>query len=411
MMRRVVVTGMGIISPISRNAEEFLASLKAGRHGIGPITKFDTAEYKAKLAAELKDYDPSDYFDKAEWRKIDPFTQYTLIAAKEAMEDSGLLEASFDHNRAGVFIGSGIGGLTTTLEAHNTLLQKGPRRVSPFTIPSMISNMASGQVAIKYDLRGENLPVVTACATSSHAIGEAMRSIRHGYSDIILAGGTEASITDLSIAAFTSIMALTLETDPDRASIPFDLNRSGFVMGEGAAVLVLEDYEHALKRGARIYGEVSGYGNTCDAFHITAPAAGGEGALRAINLALAENGDFDADKTYFNAHGTSTGLNDKTETEAIKQAFGADAYKLSISSTKSMTGHMLGAAGACEAIASLMAINHSFIPPTAGLRDRDPECDLDYTPVTAVAKTVDYAVSTSLGFGGHNAALMFKKVK
>lgn len=411
MIRRVVVTGMGVLTPIGKNVPEFLDSLKNGRHGIAPITKFDTTEYKATLAAELKDYNPSDYFDKSDWRKLDPFSQYAMIAAKEAMEDSGLLEAEFDHDRAGVFIGSGIGGLETTLEAHKTLLEKGPRRVSPFTIPSMISNMAAGQVAIKYDFRGENLPVVTACATSTHAIGEAMRSIRHGYSDIILAGGAEASINGLSVAAFTSSMALTLVSDPDRASIPFDLNRAGFVMAEGAAVVVLEEMEHALKRGAKIYGEVTGYGNTCDAHHITAPAPGGDGAYRAITTALKENGAFDVEKTYYNAHGTSTGLNDKTETEAIKKSFGEDAYKLSVSSTKSMTGHMLGAAGAVEAIASLLAMNHSFIPPTVGLKDRDPECDLNYTPGVAENKEVDTAISTSLGFGGHNAAIMFKKVK
>ncbi len=411
MIRRVVVTGMGVLTPIGKNVPEFLDSLKNGRHGIAPITKFDTTEYKATLAAELKYYNPSDYFDKSDWRKLDPFSQYAMIAAKEAMEDSGLLEAEFDHDRAGVFIGSGIGGLETTLEAHKTLLEKGPRRVSPFTIPSMISNMAAGQVAIKYDFRGENLPVVTACATSTHAIGEAMRSIRHGYSDIILAGGAEASINGLSVAAFTSSMALTLVSDPDRASIPFDLNRAGFVMAEGAAVVVLEEMEHALKRGAKIYGEVTGYGNTCDAHHITAPAPGGDGAYRAITTALKENGAFDVEKTYYNAHGTSTGLNDKTETEAIKKSFGEDAYKLSVSSTKSMTGHMLGAAGAVEAIASLLAMNHSFIPPTVGLKDRDPECDLNYTPGVVVNKEVDTAISTSLGFGGHNAAIMFKKVK
>ncbi|MFB0918280.1 MAG: beta-ketoacyl-ACP synthase II [Clostridiaceae bacterium] len=411
MIRRVVVTGIGVLTPIGKNVPEFLESLKNGVHGIAPITKFDTSEYKATLAAELKGYNPSDYFDKSDWRKLDPFSQYAMIAAKEAMEDSGLLEAEFDHNRAGVFIGSGIGGLETTLEAHKTLLEKGPRRVSPFTIPSMISNMAAGQVAIKYDFRGENLPVVTACATSTHAIGEAMRSIRHGYSDIIMAGGAEASINGLSVAAFTSSMALTLVTDPDRASIPFDLNRAGFVMAEGAGVVVLEEMEHAIKRGAKIYGEVTGYGNTCDAHHITAPAPGGDGAYRAITAALKENGAYDVEKTYYNAHGTSTGLNDKTETEAIKKSFGEDAYKLSISSTKSMTGHMLGAAGAVEAVASLLAMKYSFIPPTVGLKDKDPECDLNYTPGTAVHKEVDTAISTSLGFGGHNAAVMFKKVK
>ncbi len=408
-MKRVVITGMGIVSPIGNNVETFRTNLMAGRHGIGPITRFDTSDYKATLGAEVKDFDPSHLIEKKELRRFDLFSQYALVAADEAMQSAGLHEAAFDHDRAGVYIGSGIGGMLAFENGLRDLDQKGPRRVSPFLIPAMISNMATGQVAIRYGLRGPSLPVVTACATSTNAVGEAFRNIRYGYSDLILAGGSEASMTDIAVAGFIACMALTASTDPDRASIPFDAERSGFVIGEGAAVLVLEELEHALARGAKIYAEVTGYGNTCDAYHMTAPDPEADGSARAIRLAVEEGGDIDVDKTYYNAHGTSTGLNDKTETAALKKAFGEGAYRLSISSTKSMTGHMLGAAGAAEAIASVLALNENTVPPTLGYQVPDPECDLDYTPNTAKSKELEFAVSASLGFGGHNAAIVMRK--
>lgn len=408
-MNRVVITGMGVVSPIGNEVNTFKENLMAGKHGIGPITRFDTTDYKATLAAEVKDFNYDHLISKKDARRFDLFSKYAMVAADEAYQMSGLGEAEFDHDRAGVYIGSGIGGMITFEDGLRELDSKGPRRVSPFLIPSMISNMATGQVALHYGLRGPSLPVVTACATSTNAIGEAYRNIKHGYSDLILAGGTEAAITDIGVAGFIACMALSNSTDPDRASIPFDAERSGFIMGEGAAVLVLEEMEHAVKRGARILAEIIGYGNTCDAYHMTAPDPEAHGSARAIRLSVEEAGGVDIEKTYYNAHGTSTGLNDKTETLALKTAFGQDAYKLSISSTKSMTGHMLGAAGAVEAIASILALAENKVPPTVGLEIPDPECDLDYTPKTAKEKDLEFAVSASLGFGGHNASIVLRK--
>ena len=408
-MKRVVITGMGIVSPIGNNINVFKENLMAGRHGIGPITKFDATDYKATLAAEVKDFSAEHLISKKDLRRYDDFSKFAMVAADEAYTMSGLGQAEYDHDRAGVYIGSGIGGMIAFEDGLRDLDSKGPRRISPFLIPSMISNMATGQVALHFGLRGPSLPVVTACATSTNAIGEAYRNIKHGYSDIILAGGAEASVTDIAVAGFIACMALTNSTDPDRASIPFDLERSGFVIGEGAAVLVLEEMEHAQKRGANILAEVVGYGNTCDAYHMTAPDPEANGSARAIRLSVEEAGGVDIEKTYYNAHGTSTGLNDKTETLALKNVFGPDAYKLSISSTKSMTGHMLGAAGAAEAIASILALEENKMPATIGLEVPDPECDLDYTPNTAKEKELEYAVSASLGFGGHNASIVLRK--
>lgn len=408
-MKRVVITGMGIISPIGNDLASYQENLMAGRHGIGPITRFSTEGYKATLAAEVKDFQIDHLIDKKEVRRFDLFSQYALAAADQAWQQSGLANGGFDPHRAGVYIGSGIGGMLAFENGLRDLDQKGPRRVSPFLIPAMISNMATGQVAIRYGLQGPSLPVVTACATSTNAIGEAFRNIKHGYSDLILAGGSEASITDIAVAGFIACMALTNATDPDRASIPFDAERTGFVIGEGAGVLVLEELEHAQQRGANILAEVVGYGNTCDAYHMTAPDPDAEGSARAISLGLDEAGGVDAAKTYYNAHGTSTPLNDKTETLAVKKAFGEGAHQLAISSTKSMTGHMLGAAGAAEAIAAVLAMQTNTVPPTLGYQVADPDCDLDYTPNTAQVRDLQAAVSASLGFGGHNAAIVLRK--
>lgn len=408
-MKRVVITGMGIVSPIGNDIATYGENLMAGHHGIGPITKFDTTEYKAKLAAEVKGFSASHLLSKKEERRYDTFAKYALVAANEAFQMAGLHEADFNKDRAGVYVGSGIGGMVTITEGIRTLDAKGPGRLSPFFIPSMIMNMATGLISIHFGLKGPTLPVVTACATSTNALGEAYRNIKHGYSDIILAGGSEAAVTDIAVAGFIACMALTNATDPDRASIPFDKERSGFVIGEGAGVLVLEELEHATKRGAKILAEVVGYGNTSDAFHITAPDPEAVGSARAIREAVTEAGLVDPVTTYYNAHGTSTELNDKTETHALKNVFQEDAYKLSVSSTKSMTGHLLGGAGAAEAIASILALNENKVPPTVGLQVNDPECDLDYTPNTAKEKELRHAISASLGFGGHNAAVVFKK--
>ena len=360
-----------------------------------------------KIAAEVKGFDPSLYMEKADISRTDLFTQYAIGCASQAMEDSGLKE--FDHDRFGVYIGSGIGGLATMVTETQKLLNNGPRRVSPFMIPMMISNIAAGQVAIRFNAKGPCLPIVTACATGTHSIGEAFHSIAHGYADVILAGGTEASILPLAMAGFTSSMALSTRNDPLDSSIPFDKRRDGFVMGEGAGVLVLEDYEHALARGAKIYAQVAGYGNTCDAFHITASLPDGSRAAAAMTLAMREAGISGGDGLYINAHGTSTPINDKTETQAIKVALGDSAYRALVSSTKSMTGHMLGAAGAVEAIASILAVKEGIAPPTIGYKEPDPDCDLDYVPNQARKADLKAALSVSLGFGGHNAAVAFLK--
>ncbi len=409
-MNRVVITGMGAFTSVGRSVETLFESLKAGHHGMGLITRFDTTDFKAKVAAEIRDYNPLEYLPKAEARKMDLFTQYAMIAAAEAMGDSGL-EGKVDPERFGVYVGSGIGGMDTFLSGAITLSQQGPRKISPFIIPMMISNMAAGMISIRYGAAGPTLPVVTACATSTHALGEAFRAIKHGYADAILTGGTEAAINPLAMAGFQNAMALNNTDDPDSASIPFDKRRNGFIMGEGAGILVLEEYGHAVRRGANIYAEVVGYGNTADAHHMTAPHPDGAGAIRAIKLALAEGGYEEGMAVYVNAHGTSTPLNDKAETMALKAAFGEEAArKLHISSSKSMTGHMLGAAGAVEAITSVMTLRTGIITPTVGYRVPDEDCDLDITPNQAAHAPCDFAISNSFGFGGHNGVIALKKI-
>lgn len=411
-MRRVVITGVGAVSPVGNTAEETWGSLIAGKSGIGPITHFDTSDpaCKVKLAAEVKDFDPSLYMEKGDIRKSDLYSQYAMAAAVQAMQDSGL-EGNIDSQRLGVYVGSGIGGMDTFVDQCNTLEQKGMKRISPFFIPMMISNMAAGNIAIRFKAKGPSMCVTTACATSAHAIGEAFHTIRYGYADAMIAGGAEATINKLAVAGFTNCKALTTEEDPNRASIPFDKERSGFVMGEGGAVLVLEEYEHAKARGAKIYAEIVGYGNTNDAYHMTAPEPNAEGSAKSIELAVKEAG-MPADAVlYINAHGTSTPLNDKTETLAIKKALGEEvAHKAMVSSTKSMTGHMLGATGALEAMACAYALRDGVVPPTINYREPDPECDLDYVPNEARKADIEYAITTNLGFGGHNACLVLKKI-
>ncbi len=411
MARRVVVTGMGAITPIGNNVNEFFDNVMAGTCGIDFINNFDTESYSARLAAQVKSFDPKDYMDFKEARRMDRFSQLAVAAAKEAVADSGLDLNKIDMDRAGVIVGSGIGAIDDIEKETNTLRDKGPKRVSPLFIPMTITNMAAGNIAIQFGLKGICTNVVTACATGTNCIGEAFRSIKHGYSDIILAGGTEGSITPLAVAGFQSLTALSTSQDPLRASIPFDKERDGFVMGEGAGILVLEDYEHAKARGAKIYAEVVGYGTTCDAYHITAPAPDGEGGARAMKLAMDEAGITSKDVSYINAHGTSTPTNDRVETIAIKLALGEEAYHTPISSTKSMIGHLLGAAGAVEAIICVKAMENSFIPATIGLMVPDEECDLDYVPGVGRTAKLNFTMSNSLGFGGHNATLVFKNVE
>lgn len=410
-MRRVAVTGMGVITPVGNTVETFWDNLKNGVCGIGKITRFDASRLKVSLDAEVKDFNPKDYYDTMqEIRRSDLFIQYAMAAAKQAVEASGILESGIEKDRLGVYIGSGIGGINTTIRELGRLTEKGPDMVSPFFVPMMIGNMAAGSVAIRFGAKGPTLPVITACATSSHTIGEAYRAIKHGYADAIIAGGSEASINELSMAGFVNCQALSLAEDPSEGSLPFDKRRGGFVMGEGAGILVLEEYERAVKRGAKIYAEVAGYGNTCDAYHITAPDPEGDGAVRAIRDAVSEAGINDPASLYVNAHGTGTHLNDAMENRALKKVFGDDAARLHISSTKSMTGHMLGATGAVEAIASILALDTGIIPPTINYREADPECDLNYTPNEAAKADPTAAISTSLGFGGHNACVAFRKV-
>ncbi len=410
MTRRVVVTGMGIVSPIGNDIASFSRALQSGRHGIGPITCFDTTEYKATLCAAVKNFNPRDYMENAEILRSDPAARFAMAAACQAVEDSGIM-GTLPPDRIGVYFGTGIGGIQTFAAEMDKLRAKGPRRVSPYFVPMMIANMASGMIAIRFNCRGAALATVTACASGSNAIGEALRAIRHGYCDAVIAGGAEAAVSECSVAGFINMQALSVSSDPDAASLPFDSRRTGFVIGEGAGALVLEEYEHALGRGAAIYGEVCGYGSSCDAFHITAPHPEGLGAVDAMKAALEEAG-FTADtRLYINAHGTGTPLNDAMETRAIKTVLGAEkAVQTPVSSTKSMTGHMLGASGAAEAIASLLALRDGILPPTVGLLSPDPECDLDYVPLTARKAEIDLALSNSLGFGGHNACLAFRKV-
>ena len=410
-MNRVVITGAGIISPIGNSVTEFERGLREGKNGIDFITKFDTTEYKAKLAAEVKDFDPLQYYETVlEARRSDLFTQYAVAAATQAMENSGIA-GNVDEDRLGVYFGSGIGGLITMYNESVSLHTRGPRRVSPLFIPMTIGNMAAGAISIRFQARGATLPVVTACATSATAVGEAYRAIKHGYADAIIAGGAEAAICPLGVSGFMSCKALSFSEDPNAASIPFDKRRNGFVMGEGAAALILEEYEHAVRRNAKIYAEVVGYGNTADAYHVTSPDPEAGGAARAIVLAKEEAGITGKEAIYVNAHGTSTLPNDATETLAYKKAFGEDAYKLHISSTKSMTGHMLGAAGGAEILACMLALGGDFVPPTINYQEKDEECDLDYTPGKALSMPLDYAMSSSLGFGGHNAVVVLKKYR
>lgn len=408
-MKRVVVTGIGCISPVGNDVATFWDSLVKGKHGFGSITKFDASDMKVKIAAEVKDFHPEEYIEKNEIRKTDLFAQYALAAAAQAVGESGIA-GTVEPARFGVYIGSGIGGISTFIAQTEILLIKGPQRISPFFIPMMIANMGSALVAMKYNAQGPNLPIVSACSTGTHAVGEAFRAIKHGYADAIIAGGAEATINPLAMGGFINCMALSTTNDPDNCSIPFDKRRDGFVMGEGAGVLVLEEYEHAFKRGAHIYCEVSGYGNTCDAYHMTAPHPEAVGGAEMIRLALEEAGYREGNKLYINPHGTSTPLNDKTETLAIKKALGEEAYRMPVSSTKSMTGHCLGAAGGIEAIAAVKALETGVVPPTIGYKEPDPECDLDYVPNVCREYAADKALSVSLGFGGHNAGVVFSKL-
>lgn len=409
MSRRVVVTGLGAITPIGNTVEEYWNSLKEGKVGIGPITYFDTTGYKATLAAEVKDFDPKNYMDPKTARRMEQFCQFAVAATMEAMTDAGINMEKEDPYRVGVSIGSGIGSLQAMEREHKKLLDRGPGRVNPMLVPMMISNMAAGNVSIQFGLKGKCINVVTACATGTNCIGEAFRSIQYGEADVMVAGGTEASITPIGVAGFTALTALSTSADPLRASIPFDKERNGFVMGEGAGIVVLESLEHAQARGARIYAELAGYGATSDAYHITSPAEDGSGAAKAMELAIADAGLTPADVDYVNAHGTGTHHNDLFETKAIKLALGDHAGKVKISSTKSMVGHLLGAAGGVEFIACVKSIQENFVHPTAGLLVDDPECDLDYTKGAGVETEVRCAITNSLGFGGHNATLLVKK--
>ena len=406
MSRRVVVTGTGILSPIGNSTQEFNNGLKNGVNGIAPITCFNTDEYSVHLAGEVK-INLEDHFEKRELNRMDRFTAMALIASSEAVNQSNIDDDRLDKNRIGVVIGSGIGGINTFEEQHKKLLNN-PRRVSPFFIPSMISDIASGQVSIKYGFKGPNYCVVSACATASHAIGDSFRMIQYGDADIIITGGSDASITPMAVSGFANMKALTKNDDPETASRPFDANRDGFVMGEGTGIIILEELEHAQKRDAEILGEIAGYGATADAHHLTSPAPDGDGAVRAMNRAMEDAKCQPENIDYINAHGTSTPFNDKIETTAIKTAFGKHARKLSVSSTKSMTGHLLGAAGGIEAVASILSMRNNFLPPTIHYETSDPECDLNYVPNSAVEKEIQYSMSNTFGFGGHNAVLIFK---
>jgi 3-oxoacyl-[acyl-carrier-protein] synthase II len=409
-LRRVVITGIGLITPAGKSKGENWDNIRNGRSGIGPITRFDAQHHASRIAGEIKDYDPNQYFDRKDLRKYDPFIQFALIAADEAVKDSGLNLEALDKERAGVYIGSGIGGIHTIEVNKEILMQKGPDRISPFFLPACIANLAAGQVSIKFGFKGPNLANCTACATGTHAIGDSTRIIQRGEADIMLAGGAEYPITPLGVAGFTAMRALSTRNDqPEKASRPFDKDRDGFVIGEGSAILVLESLEHAYNRGARIYAEVAGYGFTGDAYHMTAPDPNADGSYRVMKMALADAGLKPEDIVYINAHGTSTELNDKLETLAIKRLFGEYAYKLAISSTKSMTGHMLGATGSAEAAYTALAITDSFIPPTINYDTPDPDCDLNYTPNQGVAREIPYAISNSFGFGGTNASVLLKK--
>lgn len=410
-MRRVVVTGLGAVTPVGNDVETMWNSLINGISGVDVITNFDTSDLKVKIAAQVKDFDATKYIEKKEIRKTDLYTQYAVAAAQQAIDDSGIM-GTIAEDRFGVYVGAGIGGMHAFTDNVLAMDKGGARKVSPYFVPMMIANIAAGTVAIRFKAKGVCVPIVTACATGSHSIGEAFHAIKNGYADAIIAGGAEAAVTPLSIAGFSNCKALTTNPDPKTASVPFDKRRDGFVIGEGAGILILEEYEHAKARGAKIYAEICGYGNTCDAHHITAPDPEAEGPSRAIKLAFEEAQVTDSDVIYINAHGTSTPLNDKTETKAIKLALGEErAREINISSTKSMTGHMLGAAGGVEGVVAALAIKEGFIPPTIGYEVPDEECDLNYTPNKAEKKDITVAASTSLGFGGHNACIVFRKVE
>lgn len=408
MSRRVVVTGMGAITPVGLGVEEFWNSVKAGKTGFGEITRFDASAYKCRLAAEVKGFEGKNYMDFKAAKRMELFCQYAVAATKEALEDAGINMENEDPYRVGVSVGSGIGSLQAMERAHSRLLEKGPSRVEPLLVPLMISNMAAGNVSIQFGLKGKSINVVTACATGTNSIGEAFRTIQYGDAEVMVAGGTESSVTPIGIAGFTALTALTSSDDPERCSIPFDKERSGFVMGEGAGIVVLEELEHAKARGARIYAEVVGYGCTSDAYHITSPAEDGSGAAKAMTYAVADAGVAMEDITYINAHGTSTHHNDLFETRAIKLAFGEHAKAIKINSTKSMIGHLLGAAGAVEFVTCVKELQEGFLHKTAGYRVPDEECDLDYC-IEPEEGDYRYALSNSLGFGGHNASILIKK--
>lgn len=410
MSRRVVVTGLGAISPVGNNVSDMWKNLVDGVCGIETITEFDTSDLKVHIAGTVKDFAPENFgIEKREARKLDLYCQYAIAAAQEAVDDSGII-GNIDENRFGVYIGAGIGGLHTFVNNTLAMDKGGAKKVSPFFIPMMIGNIATGNVAIRFGAKGVSLSVMSACATGTHSIGEAFHAVKDGYADAIIAGGAEAVIAPLTIAGFQNIKALSTNADPKKASRPFDKDRDGFIMGEGAGMLILEEYEHAKARGAKIYAELCGYGNTCDAHHVTAPDPEGAGLARAIEIAFDEAQVADDAQLYINAHGTSTHLNDLTETMAIKKALGEKAYDANISSTKSMTGHMLGATGAVEAIVSIMTLKDGIIPPTINLDEPDEELDLNYTPNKAVKRDVNVAASTNLGFGGHDACIVFKKI-
>lgn len=407
--RRVVVTGIGAVTPVGNNVKDTWESLKSGKNGIAPITLFDTENFKAKLAAEVKNFEPKDYLEVNDVLRTDRFAQFAAAAAQQAVDESGI-EGSVEPERFSVIFGSGIGGIRTFENEHTKLIEKGPRRVSPLFIPMMITNMAAGMIAIRHGCRGCAMPAVTACASGSNAVGEAVRMIRHGYADAVISGGAEAAVCPSAVAGFANMQALSVSEDSDAASLPFDKRRCGFVIGEGAAALILEEYRHAKARGAKIYGEVCGYGSTCDAHHITAPDPEAAGGARAMLDAMREAGYTESDTVYVNAHGTGTPMNDTIETLAIRKALGEDAAaRAYISSTKSMTGHMLGAAGAVEAMVCLLTLNERIVPPTINLKEPDETCDLNYVPDTAVNADITLALSNSLGFGGHNACLAFRR--
>jgi 3-oxoacyl-[acyl-carrier-protein] synthase II len=410
--RRVVVTGLGVISPVGNDVESFWTSLIGGKSGIGRVTRFDPSDFRTQIAAEVKNFDASQYMDRKEVRRTDLYVQYAIAAASQALAGSGLDLAAEDATRIGVVIGTGIGGIATFEEQTELMLAKGPSRVSPFFIPMMIANMASGQVSIQFGLKGPNTTTVSACASGAHAIGEAFQAIRYGQADVMVTGGSEATITKMAMAGFCALKAMsTRNGEPERASRPFERDRDGFIMGEGAGVLVLEEWDRAVKRGATILAEVAGYGTTGDAYHITAPPPEGEGAARAMAMALGDAALAPGDIDYINAHGTSTDLNDKYETAAVKSVFGAHAHRLAISSTKSMTGHLLGAAGGVEAVATVLTIARDLLPPTINLENRDPDCDLDYVPNEARPGRVRAALSNSFGFGGHNVSLAIRRAE